>query len=55
MQKSAAVPSPNFHSEKSYVKKNDSVYFLAVCSNFTFKIKKFALEVVELGILGAGF
>ena len=55
MQKSAASPSPNFHSEKNYVKKNGSVHFLAICSNFTFKIKKFALEVVELGILGAGF
>ena len=55
MQKSAASPSPNFHSEKNYVKKNGSVHFLAICSNSTFKIKNFALEVVGLGILGAGF
>ena len=45
-QISAASPSPNFHSEKSYVKKKISVYFLK---------KKFELEVVRVGILGTGY
>ena len=44
-QISAASPSPNFHSEKSCVKKI-SVYCLK---------KKFGLEVVRVGILGTGY
>ena len=53
MQISAASPSPNFHSGKSYVKKI-SVYFLAICVNFSSKIEKFELEVIGMGILGTG-
>ena len=53
-QISATSLSPNFISGKSYVKKI-TVYFLAVCANFSCKIKKFELEVVGLGILGIGF
>ena len=37
----AASPSPNFHSGKSYVKKNNIVYFLEICVNFPCKIEKF--------------
>ena len=54
-QISAASPSPNFYSGKNYVKKNNSVYFSAICVNFPCKIKKFELEVVDVGILGTGF
>ena len=53
-QISAALPSPNFHSGKSYVK-NISVYFLPICINFPCKIEKFKLEVVHVGILGWDF
>ena len=49
----AALPSPNFHSGKSYIKKS-SVYFLAICANFLCKVEKFELEVVGVGILGTG-
>ena len=45
-QISAASPSANFHSGKSYVKENNSAYFLAICTNFPCKIEKFELEVV---------
>ena len=47
----ATSPSPNFHSGKSYVKKNNNVYFLAICVNFPCKIEKFELEVVGMGNL----
>ena len=40
---------------KTYVKKNNSVYFLAICANFPRKIEKFELEVVSVDILGTGF
>ena len=40
-QISAAPPSPNFHSGKSNIKKNNRVYFLAVCAEFPCKIEKF--------------
>ena len=53
-QISAALPSPNFHSGKSYIK-NISVYFLPICINFPCKIEKFELEVVRVGILEARF
>ena len=52
MQISAASLSPNFHSWKSYVKKNNSVYFLAICAKFSCKTLKSELEVVSVGILG---
>ena len=55
MQISAASLSQNFHSGRSYVKKNNSVYFLAICANFPCKIEKFEVEVVGVGILGTGF
>ena len=58
MKISAASPSPNFHSGKSLKKKkkkNNSVYFLAICVNFPFKIDKFELEVVAMGILVQDF
>ena len=51
-QISAASPSPNVHSGKSYVKK---IVFLAICANFSRKIEKFELEVVCMGVLGTGF
>ena len=51
MQISAASPSPNFHSWKSYVKKI-SVYFLAICANSPCQIDKFELKVVGVCILG---
>ena len=51
MQISAALPSADFHSGKSYVKKN-SVYFLAICAKFPCKIEKFELEVASVTILG---
>ena len=51
MQISAASPSPNFCSRKIYVKKNNIVYFLAICANFPCKIEKVELEVVSMGIL----
>ena len=51
----AASPSLTFHSGKSYVKKNNSVYFLAICANFPCKIEKFELEVVGMGFLGTGY
>ena len=35
--------------------KNNSVYFLAICTNFPCKIEKFELEVVGVGTLGTGF
>ena len=54
MEKSAAPPSPNFHSGKSYVKKI-SVYFLVIYATFPCKIKKFKLEGVGVSILGTGF
>ena len=53
-QISAALPSPSFHSGKSYVKKI-SAYFLAICANFPCTIEKFELEVVGVGILGTVF
>ena len=46
--------SPHFHSGKSYVKKI-TVYFLPICTNFSYKIEKFELEVVGMGILWTGF
>ena len=55
MQISVPSPSPNFYSGKSYVKKNNRVYFLAVCANFSCKIEKFELEVLGVGILRTGF
>ena len=55
MQISAALPSPNFHSGNSYVKEKVSVYFLAICAKFPCQIEKSELEVVSVGILGAGF
>ena len=54
VQISAALPSPNFSSDKSYVKKV-SVYFLAVCANFPCKIEKSELEVIGVVISGTGF
>ena len=48
MQISAALSSPNFNSEKSYVKKI-TVYFLTICINFPCKIENFELEVVGVG------
>ena len=51
---SAALPSPDHHSAKSYVKKI-SVYFLAICADFPCKTEKFELEVAGVGILGTGF
>ena len=53
-QTSAASPSPNFHSGKSYVK-DITVYFLAIYANFPCEIVKFELEVVGVGILGTLF
>ena len=53
-QISVALPSPNFHSGKSYGKKI-IVYFLAICADFSCKIEKFELEVAVEGILGTGF
>ena len=47
-QISAASPSPKFYLGKSYVKKNNSVYFPC-------KIEKFELENVGVDILGTGF
>ena len=52
-QISAASPSPDFHSGKSYVKKNKKIikkiiYFLAICVNIPYKIEKFELEVVGM-------
>ena len=35
--------------------KNNSVYFLAICGNFSSKIQKFELEVVGICMLGTGF
>ena len=59
-QIAASSPSPNFHTGKSCVKKITniiiiSVYFLAICANFPFKIEKFELEVAEVSILGQDF
>ena len=54
-QVSTASPSPNFHSGTSYVKKNNSVYFLAICVNFPCKVEKVELEVVGVDILGTRF
>ena len=54
-QISAALPFPNFHSGKSYVKKNNSVWFLAICVNYSCKIEKFEVEVVGIGVLGTRF
>ena len=54
MRISAASPSPNFCSGKSYVK-NNSVYFSAICVNCPHKIWKFELEVAGMGILGTEF
>ena len=54
MKISAASPSLNFHSGKSYVKKI-SVYFLAIYANFPCKIEKFKLDGVGVSILGTGF
>ena len=54
MQISAALPSPNFHSGESSVKKI-RVYFLAICTNFSCKIENVELEVADVGILGTGF
>ena len=59
-QIAAASPSPNFHTGKSCVKKIAniiiiSVYFLAICANFPFKIEKFELEVAGVSILGTRF
>ena len=51
---SAALLSPNFHSGKSYVKKNGA-YLLAICANFPIKFEKFELEFAGVGILGTGF
>ena len=50
---SAASPSPNFFSEKSYVRKI-IVYFSAISYNFPCKIENFELEVVGSAILGTG-
>ena len=52
-QISAASPSPDFHSGKSYIKKNKKIikkiiYFLAICVNIPYKIEKFELEVVGM-------
>ena len=44
MQISAASPSPNFHSGRSYIKKY-SVYFLSVCVNIPCKIYCMGLEL----------
>ena len=52
---SPALPSLNFHSEKSYIKKNKSVYFSAICANLPCKIDNFELEVVGVDILGSGY
>ena len=52
-QISAASPAPNFHSEKSYIKKI-FVYYLAICINLPSKIEKFESEVVGVGVLGTG-
>ena len=50
----AASPSPSFHSGKSHVKKNNSVYFLAICASFPCKTEKFVLEIIGMDILGTG-
>ena len=50
MQISAVSSSPNFLSGNSYVKKNKRLFF----NNFPWKIGKFELEVVDVGILGSG-
>ena len=55
MQIADASPSLNFHSGRSYVKKSNTVYLLAICVNFPCKIEKFELEVLGIGILGTGF
>ena len=34
--------------------KKISVYFLTICADFPWKIGKFELEVVDVGILGSG-
>ena len=34
--------------------KNNSIYFLGICVNFSFKIGKLELEVVDMVILGTG-
>ena len=54
-QISTALPFPNFHSGESYVKKNNSVHYLVICANFSFKIEKFELKVVGVDISGTVF
>ena len=53
MQISAASASPNFQGR--IILRKIAVLFLAICAKFPCKIERSELEVVSVGIFGAGF